>query len=143
MARRSVLFGSFLIGALMGGCATVEVVDPPTALNGRELTVAVDLYGQWDARLTIGGEPQYLWRRAVVSENKPYVCELRAFVSLRNVIRKVTMEGFPEACALFSVQYASTTDNAPAADKDRVGKPAQAAGEEKAKPGRRYRPVGR
>jgi hypothetical protein len=134
MVRCGALLSSLLLGLLAAGCATVEVVDPPTALNGRELNTALNLYGQWDERLTVNNEPQYLWRRAVVSEGQPYVCELRVVVSLRNIIRAVSMEGFPEACALFSVQYKSTTDQTRTDDQ---GKSGQAP-----KPARRYRPVG-
>ncbi|WP_395670399.1 hypothetical protein [Phenylobacterium sp.] len=141
MARRALRLGFILAPALaLAACATMEVVDPPTALNGRGLDTALNLYGQWDEKLTIDGEPQYLWRRAVVADGKPYVCELRVKVSIRNVIRAVTTEGFPEACGLFSVQYKSTNDSPPDAAGAQAAKAAKA--DLKARPARRYRPVG-
>jgi hypothetical protein len=99
---------------LLAGCATTPVVDAPTALNGRELDTALNLYGPWDERVVLNGKPHYVWRRGVVLNGQTYVCELRAEVAYRNTIRASIVEGYPAACGLFSVQYTATPERPPA-----------------------------
>ncbi|WP_374470873.1 hypothetical protein [Phenylobacterium sp.] len=95
---------------LLAGCATTSTVDAPTALNGRELDTALNLYGRWDERIVLAGQPHYVWRRAVVLNGKTYYCELRSQLGYRNTISSVVVEGYPAACSLFEVQYTTAQD---------------------------------
>ncbi|HEY8571789.1 hypothetical protein [Phenylobacterium sp.] len=90
---------------LLAGCATAPVVDAPTALDGRELDTALNLFGRYDERVQLDGKPYYVWRRAVILSGQTYYCELRAEVGYRNIIRASVVEGYPAACNLFAVQY--------------------------------------
>ncbi|WP_334161922.1 hypothetical protein [Phenylobacterium sp.] len=92
---------------LLAGCATTTTVDAPTALSGRELDTALNLYGRWDERIVLADRPHYVWRRAVLMNGKTYYCELRTEVAFRNTISAVAVEGYPAACSLFQVQYKS------------------------------------
>lgn len=95
---------------LLAGCATATTVDAPTALSGRELDTALNLYGRWDERIVLAERPHYVWRRAVLLNGQTYFCELRTEVAFRNTISAVTVEGYPAACSLFQVQYKSAYD---------------------------------
>jgi hypothetical protein len=99
---------------LLTACATAPVVDAPTALNGRELETALNLYGRWDQRVVLEGKPHYVWRRAVILSGQTYYCELRAEVGYRNVIRASIVEGYPAACGLFAVHYTAMPERPPA-----------------------------
>lgn len=92
---------------LLAGCATTSTVDATTALSGRELDTALNLYGRWDERIVLAERPHYVWRRAVLLNGKTYYCELRTEVAFRNTISAVAVEGYPAACSLFQVQYKS------------------------------------
>jgi len=95
---------------LLAGCATTSTVDATTALSGRELDTALNLYGRWDEKITLAERPHYVWRRAVLLNGQTYFCELRTEVAFRNTISAVTVEGYPAACSLFQVQYKSAYD---------------------------------
>lgn len=95
---------------LLAGCATTTTVDATTALSGRELDTALNLYGRWDEKVVLTERPHYVWRRAVLLNGKTYFCELRTEVAFRNTISAVAVEGYPAACALFQVQYKSAYD---------------------------------
>ncbi|HVI31361.1 hypothetical protein [Phenylobacterium sp.] len=95
---------------LLAGCATTSTVDATTALSGRELDTALNLYGRWDERIVLADRPHYVWRRAVLLNGRTYYCELRTEVAFRNTISAVTVEGYPAACSLFEVQYKSAYD---------------------------------
>src|SRR5690349_9219913 len=98
------------ISLFLAGCATTSVVDAPTALNGKDMETALNLYGRWDQRVVLDGRPHYVWRRAVVLNSQTYYCELRAEVGFRNTIKSSIVEGYPAACGLFSVQYTTNTE---------------------------------
>lgn len=103
-------FLALAISLFLAGCATTPVLDAPTALNGKELETALNLYGRWDERVVLDGKPHYIWRRAVVLGGKSYYCELRAEAGFRNTIKASIVEGYPAACGLFSVQYTALPD---------------------------------
>lgn len=103
-------FVALAVLMLLSACATAPVIDAPSALNGRELDTALNLYGRWDQRVTLEGRPHYIWRRAVILNDNTYYCELRAEIGFRNTIQRSIVEGYPAACSLFSVQYTSNPD---------------------------------
>lgn len=107
----------------LAGCATTPVVDAPTVLNGQALDTALNLYGPWEQRVVLNGQPHYIWRRGVLLNGQTYICELRAEVAYRNTIRSSIVEGYPAACGLFSVHYSATPER-PAAEKLPAANPA-------------------
>ncbi|MCR5878717.1 hypothetical protein [Phenylobacterium sp. J367] len=98
---------------LLAGCATTSTVDAPTALNGRELDTALNLFGRWDDKIVLAGRPHYVWRRGVTLNGSTYYCELRSEVGYRNLISSTVVEGYPAACSLFQVQYTAAADSRP------------------------------
>lgn len=130
---------ALLCALLLTGCATAPVVDAPTALNGHELDTALNLYGRYDQKVMLQGRPHYIWRRAVVLNGQSYYCELRAEVGFRDIVKSAVVEGYPSACGLFSVRYASAYDrtrpNTAPADETSVASAARDFP-------RNYRPVG-
>jgi hypothetical protein len=106
--------------ALLSGCATTTTVDAPTALQGHELDTALNLFGRWDEKIVLAGRPHYVWRRAIVMNGKTYYCELRGEVGFRDIISSAVVEGYPAACSLFSVQYASAPDTRAAQEPPRT-----------------------
>ncbi|MEO8113927.1 MAG: hypothetical protein ABI655_06075 [Phenylobacterium sp.] len=90
--------------AALAGCTT-PVVDGAHALNGHDLQDAVGLYGPWDARITLAGQPRYIWRRAVILNGQTYYCELHAKTGFKTTAADTLMHGNPAACGLFSVRY--------------------------------------
>ena len=113
-ARRSTAtpLTAALAGAalLLCACATAEVVDAPTALNGRDLNTALGLYGQYQDRVEVSGRTYYIWRKTVQVDGQHLSCELRAEVAYRSTIRSTYLEGYEGACNGFSVRYTSATD---------------------------------
>jgi hypothetical protein len=98
------------LAAALGACASVrpvEVVDPSSALQGRELETAVNLYGPFDSRLELAGRTVYVWRRSVISGDRPQACELRAEVGYHDLIRATVIDGSEGACRAFWIRYAS------------------------------------
>ncbi|HEY8617238.1 hypothetical protein [Phenylobacterium sp.] len=121
--------------ALLAGCATTTTtVDAPSALTGRELDTALNLYGRWDEKILLGGRPHYVWRRGVTLNGQTYFCELRSQLGYRNTIASAVVEGYPAACSLFSVQYRTGYDGKAKPDEPRTKIVAAQA--------RNYRPVG-
>lgn len=102
--RIATLIAVLSLGAL-GACATTDTVQAPTALNGRELDTALNLYGKWDEKIVLNGRPHYIWRRAILMNGQNYYCELRSEVGYRNIISDAVVEGYPAACSLFSIRY--------------------------------------
>ena len=92
---------------LLAGCATT--VNGPSRLSGQELDAAVALYGEWAEQITLDGEPTYIWRRTLMVEGKPRVCELRVQLGFRKTISRAFMQGLPDACALYAVRSESLT----------------------------------
>lgn len=95
---------------LLCACATATVVDPPNALNGRQLDTALSLYGPPADRVEIGGRSYYVWRKTVEVEGQHLACELRVEVAYRSTIRSTSMDGYAGACSGFSVRYTSMPD---------------------------------
>lgn len=89
----------------LAGCATTTMIDPPSALNGKGLDTAVSLYGQPAGHVTEARRGYYVWRRAVVFNDKAHGCELRAEIGYRNTISRTTLEGEAGVCRMFWVQY--------------------------------------
>ncbi|MET0273450.1 MAG: hypothetical protein ABW360_10705 [Phenylobacterium sp.] len=103
---------------LLGACATAPpALDGPTALEGKDLNTAFNLYGQYDERVVLAGHENYIWRRAVILGGKSYYCELRAQPGYRDHIAGTVLRGYPAACALFSVQYQNVYARDPADTK--------------------------
>lgn len=123
-----------VLGLALAACSTTTMVDPPSALNGRGLETAVSLYGPPAGHVTEARRGYYVWRRALVFNDKPHACELRAEIGYRNTISRTTMDGDAGACRMFWVQYT-------AADtlrrQDELSKRTVADAE-----ARRWRPVG-
>lgn len=96
---------SVLAAGLLGGC--VSLVPGEEAVTGQPVDAAVALYGPWAQEALIQGRTVYIWRREVIDEKTkvPYVCELRATVGFRRTIASTVLEGYPQACELFSVSY--------------------------------------
>lgn len=96
-----------VVGAALtlSACTTATMIDPPSALNGRALDTAVSLYGPPAGHVTEAKRGYYVWRRAVVFNDKPHACELRAEIGYRNTISRTTMDGEAGACRMFWVQY--------------------------------------
>jgi hypothetical protein len=91
----------------LAACQTVGEVSGESALIGEELDSAVGLYGPWAESLVLDGRQTYVWRRSSTIEGKVYFCELRVETSYRRTVSRAYLQGFPEACGLFSVQYRS------------------------------------
>lgn len=92
-------------GLALSACSTATMIDPPSALNGRSLDTAVSLYGRPAGHVTEATRGYYVWRRAVVFNDKAHGCELRAEIGYHNTISRTTMDGDPGACRMFWVQY--------------------------------------
>ena len=94
-----------LVLAGAGACTTTFEGERPSALYGQHIDAAVGLYGPWDEALNINGKNYYLWRRKAASPNGEVFCELRIEVTSRRLIAGRLMQGFPEACALFTAKF--------------------------------------
>lgn len=89
----------------LAACATTTTIDPASALNGKGLDTAVSLYGQPMGHVTEAKRGYYVWRRALVVNEKAHACELRAEIGYRNTISRTTMDGEAGVCRMFWVQY--------------------------------------
>lgn len=100
---------ALLLTTILGlaACSTVSEVTGDSALSGHDLDAAVGLYGPWEDFVVLDGRPTYIWRRHYVDQKKNYYCELRVEMGFRRTISRSTMQGFPDACRLFSVRYKS------------------------------------
>lgn len=87
--------------------ACASTVDGPSRLTGQDLDAAVALYGEWAEAITLDGEPTYIWRRTLLVDGKPRVCELRVRLGFRRTISRASMEGIPDACQLYAVRSQS------------------------------------
>ena len=91
------------IGVPLSGCA--GTVNGPSRLAGQELDAAVALYGAWSDSIELQGQRTYIWRRTLIANGVPRVCELRVQLGFRQTIRRAFLEGQPEACKLYAVKY--------------------------------------
>jgi hypothetical protein len=97
-----------LIAVLAAGLAACETVSEATggsSLEGQDLGAAVGIYGPWDDYVILEGKPTYIWRRRYEADGQAYYCEMRVEMGFRRTIRGSRMQGFPDACRLFSTQY--------------------------------------
>jgi hypothetical protein len=85
-------------------CACAAVVNGPSRLAGQELDAAVALYGPWAEQVDLDGETNYIWRRTLIVDGSPHVCELRLQLGFRTTIRGAAMQGLPDACRLYAVR---------------------------------------
>lgn len=90
---------------LLTGCSTVREVTGNSAIDGQPLDAAVAIYGPWEQLVVLEGVQTYIWRRHYTAESKDYYCELRVETGYRKTISRSVMQGFPDACRLFSVRY--------------------------------------
>lgn len=112
------------------GCQTMDEVTGDSALAGQPIDSALALYGPWEEYAVIDGKPIYIWRRHYTSTTPPaeiasgtaasaatatrisgptdYYCELRVEMGFRRLISRSLMQGYPDACRMFSVRYRNT-----------------------------------
>ena len=102
----------FVICAVLtlAGCATKAVVSGDSTLSGKDIQMAVNLYGPWDSQMTIDDTPMYVWRRHYTASDtkQDFYCELRVQMGFRRTISSSQMQGYPAACDLFGIKYTST-----------------------------------
>jgi hypothetical protein len=84
--------------------ACASVVNGPSRLAGQDLTAAVALYGPWAEQVELDGQINYIWRRTLIVDGTPHVCELRVQLGFRTTIRGAAMQGLPDACRLYAVR---------------------------------------
>lgn len=100
---RGVVLTAMVLG--LSACASAGEVTGSDALSGQPLEAAISLYGPYENFLVLDGRPTYIWRRRYEAEGKEYFCELRAEMGFRRQISRSLMQGFPDACRLFSVRF--------------------------------------
>jgi len=91
----------------LAGCAST--VNGPSRLTGQDLDAAVALYGEWAEQVTLDGQPTYIWRRTLLVNGQPRVCELRVQLGFRRTISQAFLQGLPDACQLYAVRSESLT----------------------------------
>jgi hypothetical protein len=101
-AHLSAVLG--LAAGLTGLAGCQATVNGPTRLPGQELDAAVGLYGPWADEFEIKGQPVYIWRRTLVKNGVPEVCELKVELGFRRTIRTASMRGVTEACQLYALR---------------------------------------
>jgi hypothetical protein len=137
VVQRSTTRALLAAGAALAlsACSTATSIDPPSALNGKGLDTAVNLYGPPAGHVTEAKRGYYVWRRALVFNDRARGCELRVEIGYHNTISRTTMDGEPGACRMFWVQY--TAPDAARRQESLAGKQTVAeAGQ------RHWRPVG-
>ncbi len=90
---------------LLGACATAFEGEQPSALYGQHSDAAVALYGRWDDAVTLEGRRYYIWRRRVETTDGERVCELRLEITPKQLIARRLIQGYPEACQLFTARF--------------------------------------
>ena len=91
--------------AALSACTTTFEGERPSTLYGQHLDAAVALYGPWSDTLRIGGRQYYLWRRRVETPEGDVFCELRLEITSRRLIARRFLQGYPDACALFTAKF--------------------------------------
>lgn len=107
MSRLAAIAGALLLAA----CQTTAETGGANALYGEELDAALGLYGPYAEYLMLDGKPTYVWRRNFQTADQNYFCELRVETGFRRTISRSVMQGFPDACRLFSVSYKAARNN--------------------------------
>ena len=98
------------VGVLaLAGCATTPTVSGESTLSGKDIQMAVNLYGPWDSQMNLDGTSVYVWRRHYTSSDthQDFYCELRVQMGFRRTISSSQMQGYPAACDLFGIKYTS------------------------------------
>lgn len=90
---------------LLGACATTFEGERPSALYGQHLDAARALYGPWQAQFTVDGRRYYLWRRSARTADGEVFCELRLEITAHGLIARRFMQGYPDACDLFTARF--------------------------------------
>ena len=93
---------------VLAGCAST--VNGPSRLAGQDIDAAVALYGEWAEQITLDGQPTFIWRRTLLVNGQPRVCELRVQLGFRRTISRAFMQGLPDACQLYAVRSESLTN---------------------------------
>ncbi|THD80618.1 MAG: hypothetical protein E7812_07770 [Phenylobacterium sp.] len=96
-----------LPAVILAGCQTPAAANGPSRLAGQRLDAAVALYGPWSEEIQLEGQPAYIWRRTMVRNGSPEVCELKVELGFRDTIRATSMRGVTEACRLFATHTQS------------------------------------
>jgi hypothetical protein len=91
----------------LAACAGAE--SGPSRLAGQDLDAAVALYGPWADQVVLDGVTNYIWRRTLVVDGTPHVCELRVQLGFRSTIRGGALQGLPDACRLYAVHTEALT----------------------------------
>ena len=106
--RRPAIPGFAICAALaLAGCQTTAAANGPSRLTGQNLDSAVALYGPWAEQIELEGRPVYIWRRTLIRNGSPEVCELSVELGFREAIRAISMRGVPEACRLYATHTES------------------------------------
>jgi hypothetical protein len=104
------LFSAGLAAGALAGCQSAMTTSGgPSRLAGQNLDAAVALYGAWSEQAVISGREVYIWRRTLVRDGSPAVCELTVELGFRQIIRIANMRGVPDACRLFATRTESLT----------------------------------
>lgn len=96
-----------LLAALLplGACVTAFEGEQPSSLYGQHSDAAVALYGLWDEAVTLNGRRYYIWRRTAETTDGVRVCELRLEITPKQIIARRLVQGYPEACDLFTARF--------------------------------------
>jgi hypothetical protein len=90
--------------------ACASTANGPSRLTGQELDAATALYGPWAEQVELKGRQVYIWRRSLIARGGRHFCELRVELGFRQTIRTASMQGLPDACALFAVRTEALTN---------------------------------
>lgn len=94
-----------LVLALLAGCATSFEGERPSSLYGQHVDAAVALYGPWQEQMMLEGKRYYLWRRSAETPEGPRYCELRLEITPKQLIARRLLQGYPQACDLFTAHF--------------------------------------
>ncbi|MDE2487402.1 MAG: hypothetical protein KGO51_08390 [Alphaproteobacteria bacterium] len=97
-----------ILATALGGCQTTTT--GASRLAGQDLDAAVALYGPWSDEIVLKGRPLYIWRRTLIANGEPQVCEFRVELGFRRQISRAYMQGVPAACRLYAVKSEMTTN---------------------------------
>jgi hypothetical protein len=90
-------------------CACQSTTYGSSRLAGQDLDAAVALYGPWNDQIQLSGRPLYIWRRTLITNGAPQVCEFRVELGFRRQISRAYMQGMPAACQLYAVKSEMST----------------------------------
>lgn len=99
---------ALVLPILLAGCASAD--NGPARLTGQDLGAAVALYGDWTEQVTLDGQPTYIWRRTLLVDGEPRVCELRVQLGFHRAITRTLLQGVPDACRLYALHTEALTN---------------------------------